>query len=179
MAVSLSAGRRTSAPSGASGDGARAVATTGRADVSGSKAQTRPGHVEIESAHGRVAAYARHPNGGGLVEVTARVHVGATVHESAYVEAGAVVGDGTHIGASSWIDSDVMIGARVHIGRNVHLGAGSRVADGAQINAGARIGEAAVVATRARVSTDTVVPQGAVVLGPTRRSPRSDFGTAA
>ena len=83
------------------------------------------------------------------------------------------------MGASSWVDSDVVIGTGVVVGRNVHLGPGSRVGDGARISDGARLGGAVVIAPGARVSTDSVIPDRSVVLCTARRTPRSDFGTAA
>ena len=107
--------------------------------------------VPIEGIDGEVGVYRRHPNGEGLVEVSATVPDDAAVHESAYVESEwcSATGPGWRR-VLDRVRRD--LGADVTLGSNVHLGSGSRVGDGARIGANARIGARAVVAAGARVA---------------------------
>ena len=123
--------------------------------------------VQIESVDGAVRRYRRHPNGGGLVEVSATVAESATVHESAYVESGSVLGDGTHVGPGCWIESGARIGTDVTVGQNAHLGSGTRIGDGARIGANARLGTSVVVAAGARVAIDARVADRGACSPPT------------
>ena len=134
--------------------------------------------VEFEDGNGQVVRYVRHPNGGGLVSPSARVHEAAMVASTAYVEAGGQVGDRSRIGAGSWLDHDVIVGVDVVVAGNVHLGPRTRAEDGTWIGTGARVGSDVVIRRGARVEPDAVVRDATVVR---RRagSGRSELGNAA
>src|SRR5690606_5597600 len=79
-------------------------------------------YEEVEADDGTVLRYARHPNGGGLVERTAHVHPTAWVADTAYVDPGARVGADAHLDAGAWVDRGAVVAAGARIGANAHVG---------------------------------------------------------
>jgi UDP-3-O-[3-hydroxymyristoyl] glucosamine N-acyltransferase len=120
----------------------------------------------VEDDAGRITAYHRHPNGGGLLGPRVLAEESSYIGATTYVEAAARIGAGCRIGRGGWIDGHAVVGDHVVIGDDVYVGRGAAVGSRARIGSHSRIGAGARIGHGVRLHGDSVVPAGAHIPGP-------------
>lgn len=116
--------------------------------------------IEIEDDDGVVLRYSRHPNGGGMVEASARVHHDAWIDASAYVDPGARVHARAHVAAGAWIDRGAVVREGATVGRYAHVGPAAVIGRSTRLHEGVVIRPRVRVADLQSIPTDTVVSPG-------------------